>query len=184
MNKRQLRQKYEAYEREYNQKARKGFELDRDLYKELYGDNKWEVAYKQSFARSGGSLNTGYALEPKLSFEEFVTIEENYKESGRNSPKVTEYVKAQTIKLTGAEKASTRGALEKLEENWDKVDTTAMPAELADSINAYFNMTDQQKKRFLDSPSGELWRAWVFEAFGNFGAYFNMNSPKDEVWEI
>lgn len=184
MNKRQLKQKYDAYVRLYNQKLKEGFEFDKDQYKDYYGDKKWERAYKDSLTASKGKQKSGYVLEPMLSITEFETLERNHLETGRSAPRVEEYVKAQTVKLTGAEKVATRAALDRLEENWDKIDTTAMPAELQDSINAYFNMNNEQKKRFLDSPTGEVWRAWVFEAFGNFGAYFNMNSPKDEVWEI
>lgn len=194
-----LKQKYEAYVREYVRKSKDGIIFDRDEYKDRYGKNKWTVLYKEAQAK-GMTNKKGNIMEPMLSYKEFEEIERNRAYSGQQAPTVNEYIKSQTLKLTGraaevsnaerlsisgTERAATRAALEQIKNRWeqDKLDEI-LPNELRESLKSYFNMSYDQQTAFLSGALGEVWRAWVFEVFADFAVYFNYNSPKDEGFDF
>ena len=193
------KQKYDAYVREYAKKAKDGIVFDKDEYKDKYGKHKWTALYQEAQAK-GMTNKKGSVLEPMLSYTEFQTLERNYKESGRKPPSVNEYVKSQTLKLTGraaevsnaerlsisgTERAATRAALEQIRNRWKEDDLdSVLPADLNASLKNYFNMTSDQQTAFLSGSLGEVWRAWVFEVFADFAVYFNYNSPKEEGFDF
>lgn len=134
------------------------------------------AAYERQYKQK---QKQGFALEPKYSKKTFADIQKQMKIQTRNpnAGSVDEILKSQTIALTSREKATLKAALDQLEKRWGSARYDEMSLEAAQSLNEYFNMSSDQKRKFLKSPQNEVWRAFIFENFGSFGYYYQLNSP-------
>ena len=134
------------------------------------------AAYERQYKQK---QKQGFTLEPKYSKKTFADIQKQMKIQTRNpnAGSVEEILKSQTVALTSREKASLKAALEQLEKNWEDTRYGEMSREAADSLNDYFNMSNDQRRKFLKSPQNEEWRKFIFENFGSFGYYYQLNSP-------
>lgn len=137
---------------------------------------KYDPEYKRYLAEYRKQIQKGFTMERILSRTEYNLIQkQSERQGGRMS--VKEAVKKQTLQLTGREIEAYEKALEALEKDWGKETFDDLTVDAKKRLNKYFNMTREERRRYLQGTEGELFRYDAFEGFASLGRYYRQNSP-------